>query len=102
MAHDTARVAAALLAGGVKEHAGILEAAALATMFEPHHQPDARILGISLAFHDWLEWGDQLAPDRARRPPPQRLLLSDDIMRIDTAVTARSAPTPTVGMSSRR
>lgn len=47
---DMAHFAAALLAGGGNEHGRILEAATLATMFEPHYQPDPRIPGIGLAF----------------------------------------------------
>jgi CubicO group peptidase (beta-lactamase class C family) len=47
---DMARFAEALLAGGVNEHGRILGAATLATMFEPHYQPDPRIPGIGLAF----------------------------------------------------
>ena len=49
-ARDIARFAAALLTGGANEHGGILETGTLATMFEPHYQPDRRIPGIGLAF----------------------------------------------------
>jgi CubicO group peptidase (beta-lactamase class C family) len=47
---DIARFAAALLGGGANEHGRVLEPATLATMFEPHYQPDLRIPGIGLAF----------------------------------------------------
>jgi CubicO group peptidase (beta-lactamase class C family) len=47
---DIARFAAALLAGDVSEHGSLLGPVALATMFEPHFQPDPRIPGIGLAF----------------------------------------------------
>jgi len=47
---DIARFAAALLAGGAIQHGAILEPATLATMFEPHYQPDPRIPGIGLGF----------------------------------------------------
>jgi len=47
---DMARFAAALLAGGANEHGRVLEPATLATMFEPHYQPDPRIPGIGLGF----------------------------------------------------
>ena len=47
---DIAGFAAALLDGGANEHGRILERATLATMFEPHYQPDPRIPGIGLAF----------------------------------------------------
>ena len=47
---DIARFAAALLAGGATEHGRILRPATIATMFEPHYQPDRRIPGIGLAF----------------------------------------------------
>lgn len=49
-ARDMARFAAALLGGGANEHGRILEPATLATMLEPHFQPDPRIPGIGLAF----------------------------------------------------
>jgi len=47
---DMARYVAALLGGGSNEHGSILKAATLASMFEPHYQPDPRIPGIGLAF----------------------------------------------------
>jgi CubicO group peptidase (beta-lactamase class C family) len=46
---DIARFAAALLGAGANEHGRILERATVATMFEAHYQPDARIPGIGLA-----------------------------------------------------
>ncbi len=47
---DMARYVAALLRGGANEHGSVLEPATLATMFEPHFQPDPRVPGIGLAF----------------------------------------------------
>ena len=47
---DMARFVAALLGGGANEHGRILEPATLATMFEPHYQPDPRIPGMGLGF----------------------------------------------------
>ncbi len=47
---DMVRYLTALLAGGAGEHGRVLRAETLATMFEPHYQPDARLPGIGLAF----------------------------------------------------
>jgi CubicO group peptidase (beta-lactamase class C family) len=47
---DVARYVAALLQGGGNEHGSVLRAATLATMFEPHYQPDPRLPGIGLGF----------------------------------------------------
>ncbi len=47
---DLARYLAALLGGGSGEHGSVLEPATLATMFEPHYQPDPRLPGMGLAF----------------------------------------------------
>ena len=47
---DMARYVAALLGGGSGEHGSILKPETLATMFEPHYQPDPRIPGMGLAF----------------------------------------------------
>jgi CubicO group peptidase (beta-lactamase class C family) len=47
---DMARFAAALLGGGADEHGRILEPATLATMREPHFQPDPRLPGMGLGF----------------------------------------------------
>jgi CubicO group peptidase (beta-lactamase class C family) len=47
---DMARFVGALLGGGANEHGRILEPATLATMFEPHYQPDPRIPGMGLGF----------------------------------------------------
>lgn len=41
---------AALLGGGANEHGSILLRATLATMFEPHYQPDPRMAGMGLGF----------------------------------------------------
>ena len=47
---DMARYLAAILHGGGNEHVSMLKRATLATMFEPHYQPDPRVPGIGLAF----------------------------------------------------
>jgi CubicO group peptidase (beta-lactamase class C family) len=47
---DMARFIAALLGGGANEHGSMLEPATLATMFEPHYQPDPRLPGMGLGF----------------------------------------------------
>ena len=47
---DMARYAAALLGGGANEHGSVLRPGTLATMFEPHYQPDPRIAGMGLGF----------------------------------------------------
>ena len=47
---DMARYLAALLGGGANQHGRVLKPETLATMFQPHYQPDPRIPGIGLAF----------------------------------------------------
>jgi CubicO group peptidase (beta-lactamase class C family) len=47
---DMARYAAALLGGGANEHGRVLQPETLASMFEPHYQPDPRIPGMGLGF----------------------------------------------------
>lgn len=47
---DLGRLVAALVGGGANTHGRVLEAATLATMFEPHFQPDPRIPGRGLGF----------------------------------------------------
>lgn len=47
---DIARFAAALMGGGANEHGSVLGPATLATMLEPHHQPDHRLPGWGLGF----------------------------------------------------
>jgi Beta-lactamase len=47
---DMARYLAALMGGGTGEHGSVLKPATMATMFQPHYQPDPRIPGIGLAF----------------------------------------------------
>ena len=47
---DMARFVAALLGGGANEHGRVLEPETLATMFEPHYQPDSRLPGVGLGF----------------------------------------------------
>ena len=57
---DMARYLAALLGGGANEHGSVLKPETLATMFEPHYQPDPRIPGMGLAF-----WRADLGGHRA-------------------------------------
>jgi hypothetical protein len=45
-----ARFVAALLGARANEHGSILRPATLATMFEPHYQPDPRLPGMGLGF----------------------------------------------------
>ena len=47
---DMARFVAALLQGGANERGSVLRPATLATMFEPHYQPDPRLSAIGLGF----------------------------------------------------
>jgi CubicO group peptidase (beta-lactamase class C family) len=47
---DLTRYAAALVGGGANDHGRVLEPATVASMFQPHYQPDPRILGMGLAF----------------------------------------------------
>jgi CubicO group peptidase (beta-lactamase class C family) len=47
---DMGRFVEALLGRGANEHGRIIEPATLATMFEPHYQPDPHIPGIGIAF----------------------------------------------------
>jgi CubicO group peptidase (beta-lactamase class C family) len=47
---DMARYVAALLGGGANEHGRVLGPRVMATMFEPHYQPDPRVPGVGLAF----------------------------------------------------
>jgi CubicO group peptidase (beta-lactamase class C family) len=47
---NVARFVAALLGGGRNDHGAVLEPASLASMFEPHFQPDPRLPGFGLAF----------------------------------------------------
>ena len=47
---DLARFVAALLGGGANGHGRVLEPVTLATMFEPHYQPDARLPGMGVGF----------------------------------------------------
>jgi hypothetical protein len=48
--NDMARYVSALLDGGANQHGSVLKPASLATMFEPHYQPDPRIPGMGLGF----------------------------------------------------
>ena len=56
---DMARYVSALLAGGANQHGSVLKPETLATMLEPHHQPDPRLPGIGLGF-----FRDQLGDHR--------------------------------------
>ncbi len=47
---DIARYVAALLGAGENEHGTVLKPETLATMFEPHFQPDPRVPGFGLGF----------------------------------------------------
>jgi CubicO group peptidase (beta-lactamase class C family) len=57
---DMARYVAALLRGGSNEHGSILEPRTVATMFEPHYQPDARVPGFGLGFFRGTAGGHRL------------------------------------------
>ncbi len=48
--HDIGALVAALLGGGANEHGRVLADDSLATMFEPHYQPDPRVAGRGLGF----------------------------------------------------
>ena len=54
---DMARYLAALVGGGANEHGSILAPGTLASMFEPHYQPDPRVPGIGLAFSRFILGG---------------------------------------------
>ena len=58
---DLARYLAALLRGGAGEHGPILQPATLASMFQPHFQPDSRLPGMGLAFELGEESGHRTA-----------------------------------------
>ena len=49
-AQDMASYVVALMGGGANSHGSVLKPATLASMFEPHYQPDPRVPGIGLAF----------------------------------------------------
>ena len=54
---DMARYLGALLRGGAGEHGSVLKPATLASMFQPHFQPDPRVPGMGLAFEPGQESG---------------------------------------------
>lgn len=54
---DMARYVAALLRGGIGEHGPVLKPASLASVFQPHFQPDPRLPGMGLAFEPGEESG---------------------------------------------
>jgi Beta-lactamase len=47
---DLAGYLAALLGGGANQHGRVLKPETVATMFQPHYQPDPRLPGLGLAF----------------------------------------------------
>jgi CubicO group peptidase (beta-lactamase class C family) len=55
---DMARYVAVLLGGGGNEHGSVLKPETLATMFEPHFQPDPRVPGFGLGFFRTQVGGD--------------------------------------------
>jgi CubicO group peptidase (beta-lactamase class C family) len=77
---DMCRYLAALLGGGANEHGSVLRPATLASMFEPHYQPDPRLPGMGLAF--WrTRLGDHLAVEHQGTLPgfhSQLYLAPDD------------------------
>jgi len=58
---DMARYLAALLRGGAGEHGPVLKPATLASMFQPHFQPDPRLPGMGLGFELGEQGGRQTA-----------------------------------------
>ncbi|HET9974474.1 MAG TPA: serine hydrolase domain-containing protein, partial [Streptosporangiaceae bacterium] len=56
-AGDMARYVAALLRMGAGEHGPVLKPATMASMFQPHFQPDPRVPGMGLAFEPGEESG---------------------------------------------
>jgi CubicO group peptidase (beta-lactamase class C family) len=54
---DMARYVAALLGGGTGEHGSVLKPDTLASMFQPHFQPDPRVPGMGLGFEPGEERG---------------------------------------------
>jgi CubicO group peptidase (beta-lactamase class C family) len=54
---DMARYLAALLGGGTGEYGQVLKPDTLASMFQPHFQPDARVPGMGLGFEPSEESG---------------------------------------------
>jgi CubicO group peptidase (beta-lactamase class C family) len=54
---DMARYVAALLQGGTGEHGSVLKPDTLASMFQPHFQPDPRVPGMGLGFEPGEESG---------------------------------------------
>lgn len=77
---DMARFISALLNGGADDHGSVLNPATLATMFEPHHQPDPRLPGIGLGFFREELGGHRVVGHDGRLPGfhAQLLLAPDD------------------------
>ncbi|MFZ2175994.1 MAG: serine hydrolase domain-containing protein [Rhodococcus sp. (in: high G+C Gram-positive bacteria)] len=65
---DMTRYLAALLGGGAGEHGSVLAASTLATMFEPHYQPDPRIPGMGLTFFRRITGGHLVAEHQGILP----------------------------------
>jgi CubicO group peptidase (beta-lactamase class C family) len=65
---DMARFAAALLGGGANAHGPIVRPETLATMFEPHFQPDPRLPGMGLGFFRSLVGGHLVVGHDGRMP----------------------------------
>ena len=77
---DMAGYLAALLGGGANQHGAVLKPATMATMFEPHYQPDSRIPGNGLAFFR-ADLGGRLAVEHSGLLPgfdAQIFLAPDD------------------------
>ena len=77
---DMACFVTALLAGGRNEHGSILNPATLASMFEPHFQPDARLPGMGLGFFRGDARGHRVVGHDGRLPGcnAQLLVAPDD------------------------
>jgi len=60
-AADMARYVSGLLRMGAGEHGSVLKPATLASMFQPHFQPDPRLPGMGLAFELGEEGGHKTA-----------------------------------------
>ena len=65
---DMGRYLAALLGGGANEHGSVLKPETMATMFEPHYQPDPRIPGMGLAFFRGQAGGQLVAEHQGTMP----------------------------------
>jgi CubicO group peptidase (beta-lactamase class C family) len=77
---DAGRFVVALLGGGANEHGSMLRPATVATMFEPHYQPDPRLPGMGLGFFRGDIGGHRIVGHDGRLPGfnSQLLLAPDD------------------------